>query len=194
MNTAVDGTRLSGRRPEAEAHAALVPLRDPEAVMAAQVCADAAAVRVAADAGTGESASRAIVFRAALVLGSLAAAVVAWFATVGLAQPADVELATLLRGMGAIKGLLGIAAAAVVWWRLGQPVSVRVAVAYIACIGLLFAGTMLIWQLAFLSVASGLFHVGAFVGLVIAFREGRHAPRRVVPRHADAAVRLASMR
>lgn len=194
MNTAVDGTFLSGRRPEVEAHAAPLPLRNPEAIAAAQASANAPAVRVAAEAGTGEPASRAIVFRAALVLGSLAAAVVAWLATVGLAQPTDAELATLLRGMAAIKGLLGIAAAALVWWRLGQPVSVRVAVAYIACIGLLFAGTMLIWQLAFLSVASGLFHVGAFVGVVIAFREGRHAPERAVPRGADAAVRLSSMR
>lgn len=174
MSTAVDGTLVSARRPVVEAHAGRAPYHGPETVVAAQVSADTPAPRVSTDPGAGESAANVIALRAVLVLSSLAVAVVAWLATVSLPQPMDAELATLLRGMAAIKGVLGVAAAALVWWRLGQPVSVRVAVAYIACIGLLVVGAVLIWQLAFLSVAAGLFHVGAFAGLVVAFREGRH--------------------
>jgi hypothetical protein len=82
-----------------------------------------------------------------------------------------------LRGMAVIKGLLALAAAGVVWWRLGQPVSSRVAAAYVSCVCVLFASAVLIWQLAFILGAAVLFHAAGLVGLVIALREGRQMLR-----------------
>ena len=115
--------------------------------------------------------------RTALVVGSLAAAVAARFAASGMAQAAEPELVVLLRGMAAIKGLLAVSAASLVWWRLGQPVSSRVAAAYIACAWVLFASTVLIWQLAFILAAAVLFHAAGLAGLVLGLREGRQMLR-----------------
>ena len=95
--------------------------------------------------------------RTALVAGSVAAVVVTWLAVSGVAQAAEPELAVLLRGMAAIKGLLAFSAGGLVWWRLGQPVSLRVAASYLACVWVLFASTALIWQLAFILAAAVLF-------------------------------------
>lgn len=115
--------------------------------------------------------------RTALVVGSVVAAVVTWLVASGIGQAAEPELAVLLRGMAAIKGLLAASAAGLVWWRLGQPVSARAAVAYITCTWVLFAATALIWQLAIILVAAVLFHVAGLVGLVVAMREGRQMLR-----------------
>jgi hypothetical protein len=119
----------------------------------------------------------AAVMRTALVVGSVVAAVVTWFVASGVGQAAEPELAVLLRGMAAIKGLLALGAAGLVWWRLGQPVSGQAAVAYIACTWALFAATVLIWQLAFILAAAVLFHAAGLVGLVVAMREGRQMLR-----------------
>jgi hypothetical protein len=114
--------------------------------------------------------------RCALVVGCVALTGACWLAASGSSQAADPALAMLLRGMAAIKGLLALSAAGVVWWRLGQPVKMPVAAAYIACTWALFASTALIWQLAFIPLAAVLFHAGGFIGLVIAFHEGRQVP------------------
>ncbi len=119
----------------------------------------------------------AVVMRTTLVVGSVVAAVVTWLVASGVGQAAEPELAVLLRGMAAIKGLLALAAAGLVWWRLGQPVSRRAAVVYVACSWALFAATVLIWQLAFILAAAVLFHAAALVGLVVAMREGRQMLR-----------------
>ena len=130
--------------------------------------------------------------RTALVVGSVAAAVVAWLAAAGVAQDAQPELATLLRGMAAIKGLLAVSAAGLAWWRLGQSVSARAAVGYVACTWFLFAATVLIWQLAFILAAAVLFHAAALVGLVVAMREGRETLRSKA--RADNAIRAFTAR
>lgn len=111
--------------------------------------------------------------RAALVVGTVGVAAVMWFAVSGVGQIADAELALLLRGMAAIKALMAVAAAGLVWWRLGQPVSLGVAAGYVACVWVFFAATVLIWQLAFIVPAAALFHAAGLVGLIIALREGR---------------------
>jgi len=109
--------------------------------------------------------------------GSVAAFALALLAASGHAQAAEPELALMLRGMAAIKGVLAVAAAALGWWRLGQPVSAPVAATYIACAWVLLASTALIWQLAFIPAAAVLFHAGGFVALVLALREGRQMRR-----------------
>ena len=101
----------------------------------------------------------------------------AWFAASGQPQPVEAELAVLLRGMGAIKGLLAVFAAAAVFWRFSLRVSSRAALGYVVCVSLLVGGSVLIWQLAYLSFAAVVFHIGLFGGLVIAWREGRQMLR-----------------
>ena len=79
--------------------------------------------------------------------------------------------------MGAIKGLLAAVAAAVVFWRFSLPVSGRAALGYVACVSLLVGGSVLIWQVVYLSLAAVVFHIGLFGGLVIAWREGHQTLR-----------------
>ncbi len=129
--------------------------------------------------------------RAALMVGSVASVVVAWRAASGIGHAAEPELVVLLRGMAAIKGLLALAAAGAVWWRLGQHVSSRVAAAYVGCVCVLFASTVLIWQLAFILTAAVLFHAAGLVGLVIALREGRRMLRFGSQAHNPARERTA---
>lgn len=90
------------------------------------------------------------------------------------------ELAVLLRGMAAIKGLLAVLAASLVCWRFGLPISVRAAGAYATCAGLMFVACALIWQLAFIPLAAALFHAGGIGALLVAWREGRQLPRAAV--------------
>ncbi len=114
-------------------------------------------------ARTDDLQARPAVLRTVLVVGSVIAMIVAGFAASGVAQSVEPELVLLLRGMAAIKGLLAISAAGLLWWRLGTPVSSRAAV----------ASAVLIWHLAFILAAAFLFHAAGVVGLVVAMREGR---------------------
>ena len=70
------------------------------------------------------------ILRAALVSGAFAAAAIAWLVATGESHPAEPELALLLRGMATFKGLVAVAAAAFVWWRLGKPISAGAAFTY----------------------------------------------------------------
>ncbi len=191
MNTAVLGRLGALRHPQAEAHAGPAEYRSAEVVASEQAPASTPAPRAAVRSGANERASTVAVMRTALVVGTVAAAVVAWFAAGSVAQAAELELVTLLRGMAVIKGLLAVSAAGVVWWRLGQPVSAPAAVAYIVCTWALFAATVLIWQLALILAAAVLFHAAAVVGLIVAMREGhqmfrfgRQAPNPSIERTA----------
>ena len=74
--------------------------------------------------------------------------------------------------MAAIKGSLALLGLALVYWRLGSPVSGKVAAAYMACVWVLFAASTLVWQLAFIPAAAILFHAGELCALVLAWREG----------------------
>jgi hypothetical protein len=177
MNTSVIGHLGAARHPQAEAHAGRAAYRSFGSASLEQAPAGTAALRADVRSDANERITKLAVMRAALIVGAVAAVVVALRAASGAGQAAEPELAVLLRGMAAIKGLLALAAASVVWWRLGQPVSSRVAAAYVSCICVLFASTVLIWQLAFILAAAVLFHAAGLVGLVIALREGRQLLR-----------------
>ncbi len=83
----------------------------------------------------------------------------------------DAELFTLLRGMAVIKGMLALLAFSAVWWRLGQPMTARLAKTYIVGVWALALASGLIWQLSFIVAASGLFHLATIVLLVAAWRD-----------------------
>lgn len=105
----------------------------------------------------------------ATVLGALVAAAVA--------QPtphlvADTELAWLLRGMGLVKASLLVAALGVLAVRLRWPLPGRLALGYAACMALLAASTVLIWQLSWIPLAAAVFHIAGLVLLVLAWRDG----------------------
>jgi hypothetical protein len=87
------------------------------------------------------------------------------------------ELAVLLRGMAAIKGLLAVLGAGLIYWRFGLTISARAALAYTTAVGLMFVGCALIWQLAFIPLAAALFHAGGIGALLVAWREGRQMRR-----------------
>lgn len=173
MNTTVLRRLGAPRRPQVEAHAGPAEYRSAKAAAAEHAPASTPALQTPARSGASEHSSKAAALRLALVAGSVAATVVAWLAASGVAQAGEPELAVLLRGMAAIKSLLALSAAGLVWWRFGEPVALRVAVGYITCASVLFASTVLIWQLAFIVAAAVLFHSAELVGLVLAMREGR---------------------
>lgn len=97
---------------------------------------------------------------------------------------ADPELALLLRGMALIKGLLVVAAFALVLWRVGLPIGAGAATGYLAGVATMAFATALIWQLSFIVPAAALFHAAGLLLLVVAWRDdGRPAfairqPRR----------------
>ena len=177
MNTALLESLAGPARREAFAHAGPAEYRSASAGRSEQAPAGTPAPRLAVRSGAERQSRRLGLLRVFLVLGCVFSAVVAWFAVSGQPQPVEAELAVLLRGMGAIKGLLAVVAAAVVFWRFSLPVSSRAAIGYVACVWLLVGGSVLIWQLAYLSFAAVVFHIGWFVGLVIAWREGRQMLR-----------------
>jgi hypothetical protein len=113
-------------------------------------------------------------------MGCLACVVVGWTAASGASHLVEPELAVLLRGMAAIKGLLAVFAASLVYWRFGLRISARAAWAYATCAGLMFVGCAVIWQLAFIPLAAALFHAGGMGALCVAWREGRQRSRAAV--------------
>ena len=127
-----------------------------------------------------QGARRVAVLRTGLFVCCLAGAAVGWAAASGASHAVEPELAVLLRGMTAIKGLLAVLAASLVYWRFGLPISARAAWAYATCAGLIFVACALIWQLAFIPLAAALFHAGGIGALLVAWREGRQLPRAAV--------------
>ncbi len=127
--------------------------------------------------------SRSSMLRVALV-SNLFAAGLAAAAVAPLAAPADIEpeLLVLLHGMALVKAAIAIAAAGLGLWRFGWPVSTAAAIGYVAGIGCLVAGTVLIASLSFIVVAAVLFHFGLFGLLIVAWRDDRFSPNDPAPR------------
>lgn len=122
-------------------------------------------------------AARPVLLRAALILGCLAAvAVASGFGPSDAYRDADLALAHLLRGMGLIKGGIVLAAVAVLLWRFGRPISIRLASVYLVGAWLAAGASMLIWQLTFIPAAAMGFHLGEITMLVFAWRDGRAEP------------------
>ncbi len=93
------------------------------------------------------------------------------------------DLVTLLRGMAAIKTLLVAAAMALLAWRLGRPVTTRIATAYVTGASFVAGATAMIWQLSSIVPASAVFHAGLLTLLVAAWRdEAPLPPGLAIPR------------
>ncbi|MEM6532275.1 MAG: hypothetical protein AAF654_06605 [Myxococcota bacterium] len=78
----------------------------------------------------------------------------------------DAELAFLLRGMAALKGLIALGMAGLVWWRLGAATSAWNAAAYLGTVSVAAFATALVWQLSYLGPVSFAFH-SALIGLAL---------------------------
>lgn len=173
------------------AHGRLTGYRRADAVAVVRAVTDSPRQRAPVGAPTLAAPFITAVLRAVLVAGSVATAAVAWWAASGSVGPVEPGLAPLLRGMAVLKGFLAVAAGGVVWWRLGQPVDVRAAAAYIACVSGLCAGSALIWQVAFVPAAALLYHLAGLAALVLAWREGGVLPR-FGPQASDSTAQAAS--
>ena len=171
MNTADAGRLGRSRSRRVAFRAGLAEYRNA-GVAVEQAPASTPAPSAAARSSSVEQSPSALPLRFSLLAFTAVTVVGALWAASGSSQSAERELAALLRGMAVIKGLLVVAAGGLVWWRLGQPASARVAVTYIASVGVLAASTVLIWQLAYIAAAAVLFHVAGLVWLVLALREG----------------------
>lgn len=85
----------------------------------------------------------------------------------------DPDIAFLLRGMAGIKVALLLGALALLAWRLGKPVSARLAAIYLAGACVMAFATALIWQLTALPLAALAFHAAEITLLVAAWRDLR---------------------
>lgn len=123
-----------------------------------------------------------------LLVGCVAAIAIALHAGPSVPLRSDPELATLLRGMAAIKTLLVAAAIAAIAWRLGRPATTRIASSYLVGAWLVTGATTMIWQLSSIVSASALFHVGLLLLLISAWRdEAPFGPRFLSPRGRERA-------
>ncbi len=85
------------------------------------------------------------------------------------APRATAELVSLLHGMVLIKGLIALAAGALVFWRLGRPIARPLATGYIGALCLSSAGLGWLWGLHLMLLGAGLFY-GGLVGLYLVAR------------------------
>ncbi len=116
---------------------------------------------------------RRTVLRGGLVLGSIAAALVAnSVSNPGALTGVEHPLVVLLRGMAVLKGAAALAAMGLAAWRFGRPVSSEAALGYGVGVWSLVAASVLIWNLSAILVAAAIFHVGLFGLLLLAWREG----------------------
>ena len=121
-------------------------------------------------AGLGTLARRRIVLALAVLLAAGAAAVF------GQARPgllADPDLAFLLRGMGAIKASIALAAIGLVWWRAGDVVAAPRFLAYVTACAVLAAVSVLVLKLAVLIATSVVFHATLLVPGLLALGDSR---------------------
>lgn len=108
-----------------------------------------------------------------LLAAGCAAAVAAglWTGSPDSLLKADPELAGLLRGMAMIKALVVLAALTVLIWRLQQPITGRLAAAYLLGAWLASGATAMVWQLSSIPLAALLFHAGEIGMLLTAWRD-----------------------
>ena len=90
------------------------------------------------------------------------------------------DLIRLLRGMVLIKGSIGLAAATLVWWRLGRPISAPLAARYVAAVAVSAGAVAWLWGLHLLALGSGVFYLG-LLGLYLAARQDPLLGYRAVP-------------
>ncbi len=112
-----------------------------------------------------------LVRRVALVFAIAATAAVTIVATApfSAADGMDPDLARLLRAMVGIKGIIALAAAALVYWRLGHPIARPVAIGYGTAICVSTAALAWLWTLASIPLGSLCFY-GSLAGLILVGR------------------------
>ncbi len=116
--------------------------------------------------------------RVALAAVLLAGSAIGAFVAYGIAPAApvssaaaDPELTRLLQGMALIKLVFVAAMAGLLVWRFGRPVSKPVATGYLFSVWTATAATVLIWQSAWLGLASILFHGAGLAFLLLGLRD-----------------------
>ncbi len=77
----------------------------------------------------------------------------------------------LLHGMVLVKGLVWVAAARVIYWRLGQQISRPLALGYSGCLGASAAALGWMWALYFFAIGAALFWGGLFGLLLVARKD-----------------------
>ncbi len=114
---------------------------------------------------------RPLVRRTALVfaIAATAAATALVTAPFSTAAGMDPDLVRLLRAMVGIKGLIALAAAALLYWRLGHPIARPVAIGYGAMICVSVAALAWLWTLASIPLGSLCFY-GGLAGLILVGR------------------------
>jgi hypothetical protein len=85
---------------------------------------------------------------------------------------AEPELATLLRFMAVIKGVMALGSVAAVRWRLRQPAGAGLRWALLASMALMMSAPGVIWGLNQVLAGAVLFHAGFLAFLVTALRDG----------------------
>jgi hypothetical protein len=114
---------------------------------------------------------RPLVRRVALLFAIAATAAAATIVTAPLstADGMNPDLVRLLRAMVGIKGLIALAAAALLYWRLGHRISRPVAIGYGAMICVSVAALAWLWTLASIPLGSLCFY-GGLAGLILVAR------------------------
>ncbi|WP_325291638.1 hypothetical protein [Thiocapsa sp.] len=127
---------------------------------------DRALVRTPPDAGDRPLARRVALVFAIAVTAAATAVVTAPFSAAGAMDP---DLVRLLHAMVGIKGIIALAAAALVSWRLGHPIARPVALGYGAMICVSVAALAWLWTLASIPLGSLCFY-GGLAGLIFVGR------------------------
>ncbi|EGV19897.1 hypothetical protein ThimaDRAFT_0573 [Thiocapsa marina 5811] len=125
----------------------------------------------AVDRSPPETAERPLARRVALVVAIAATAAVTAVVTApfSAAGGMDTDLVRLLHAMVGIKGIIALAAAALVSWRFGHPIARPVAIGYGAAICVSAAALAWLWTLASIPLGSLCFY-GGLAGLILVGR------------------------
>lgn len=127
---------------------------------------DRALVRTPSVAGDRRLARRiALVFAIAATTAATAVVTAPFSAAGGM----DPDLVRLLHAMVGIKGIIALAAAALVSWRLGHPIALPVAIGYGTAICIAVAALAWLWTLASIPLGSLCFY-GGLAGLILVGR------------------------
>jgi hypothetical protein len=111
---------------------------------------------------------RALILVPALIGAAVLLLVLEVFASPGV----DPDRLWLLHAMVLVKGLVWLAAARLIYWRLGEPVSRPLALGYSACLGVSAAALAWLWAIYFFALGAAVFWGGLFGILLVA----RHDP------------------
>lgn len=127
---------------------------------------DRALVRTPAATGDRPLGRRAALVLAIATTAAATAVVTAPFSAAGVMDP---DLVRLLHAMVGIKGIIALAAAALVYWRLGHPIARPVAIGYGTAICISVAALAWLWTLASIPLGSLCFY-GGLAGLILVGR------------------------